>query len=294
MIKKGFSYTGIFFLKLLSLLPFSILYIISDLLFAILYYIFRYRRKVVQENLRNSFPDKTEAQLAVIEKAYYRHLADLIIEIVKLDSITEKQILERVKFKNLEVITNLLNDGKSVLACTAHYSNWELGMMAFGICIPAKSYVIYKPLNNTAFDKWFYKVRTRTGNIFITMRQTLRAVAATKNEVTAFCFAGDQTPIREEARHWINFLNQPTAVITGIEKIALQTGRIPIYLDMQRVRRGYYEVECTLINTELAPAGTTEFPITAATFALLENIIRKNPPFWLWSHRRWKHKPIAE
>ncbi|HKG08265.1 MAG TPA: lysophospholipid acyltransferase family protein, partial [Pedobacter sp.] len=177
----------------------------------------------------------------------------------------------------------------SILACTGHYGNWELGMMALGRKIPGKAYVIYKPLSNNSFDKWFYDIRTKSGNLFIPMRQTLRQVAATRNQTTMFCFAGDQTPVKDEARFWINFLNQPTPVLIGMEKIAMQTDRPVIYFNMRHVKRGYYEVDCHLICEK--PSETRENEITKATFSFLEQIINTAPAYWLWSHRRWKHKP---
>jgi KDO2-lipid IV(A) lauroyltransferase len=289
MIKKSFSYIGISFLNFLSLLPLSMLYQFATFGYLILYRIFGYRKKVVRENLRNSFPNKSPQELLKLEKTFFKYLANLIFEVIKLPSITDRELEKRVKFNNLHLITDYFDRGESVLACTGHYGNWELGMMALGLKIPAKAYVIYKPLSNSAFDTWFYKTRTKSGNVFIPMRQTLRAVAGTRNQVTMFCFAGDQTPVKDEAHFWIDFLNQPTPVLLGVEKIALQTNRPVIYFNMQLIKRGYYEVDCYLVSEK--PAETEEHEITRATFGRLEKIINNNPSYWLWSHRRWKHKP---
>jgi len=289
MIKKSFSYIGISFLNFLSLLPMSVLYQFAALGYLLLYRIAGYRKTVVRENLSNSFPEKTAEEILKIEKTFFRYLADLIFEVIKLRSISDAELNKRVKFNNLELITGYFDRGESILACTGHYGNWELGMMALGLKIPEKAYVIYKPLSNKQFDSWFYETRTRSGNLFIPMRQTLRSVAATKNQTTMFCFAGDQTPVKDEARLWINFLNQPTPVLPGIEKIALQTNRPVIYFNMQLIKRGYYEIDCSLICEK--PKESQEHEITRATFSFLENIIQTNPAYWLWSHRRWKHKP---
>jgi KDO2-lipid IV(A) lauroyltransferase len=289
MIKKSFSYIGISFLNFLSLFPLSFLYVLSKGGYYFIYYVFRYRRLVVRQNLTNSFPEKTALQIVALEKTFYRYFADLIIEVIKLSGISESELLKRVKFNNLELVEDYLKNGQSVLACTGHYGNWELGMVALGWRLKSTAYVIYKPLSNVAFDKWLLKIRTSTSNFFIPMRQTLRSIASTRNKLTMYCFAGDQTPVKDEARVWIDFLQQPTPVLQGIEKIALQTNRPVIYFNMQLVKKGYYEVDCYLVAEK--PAETKEGEITRRNFALLEEIINRQPAYWLWSHRRWKHKP---
>ena len=266
-----------------------LLHVFASLAYYFVYYILAYRKEVVRINLSNSFPAKSPKEIIALEKSFFRFFSDMLFEVIKLRSISKKEILSRVKFNNLELVKNYIDSGQSILACTGHYGNWELGIMALGLQLPAKAYVIYKPLSNEVFDNWFYKVRTKTSNIFISMRQTLRALAATRNQTTAFCFAGDQTPIRGEARVWIDFLNQPTPVLLGLEKIAHQTDRPVIYFNMQRVARGRYEVDCYLICEK--PSLTTEHEITRRNFTQLEQIINKEPAYWLWSHRRWKHKP---
>ncbi len=289
MIKKTFSYIGIFFLNFLSILPMRLLYVFASLSYYFIYYIFQYRKKVVHDNLSNSFPGKTPAEIVQLKKTFFKYFADMLFEVIKLQSISDVELLKRVKFNNLELVTNYLDKQESILACTGHYGNWELGMMALGVKIPAKAYVIYKPLSNDVFDDWFYKIRTRTNNLFIPMRQTLRSLATSRNQTTMFCFAGDQTPIKDEAKVWIDFLNQPTPVLLGLEKIALQTDRPVIYFNMQWVKRGYYEVDCYRICEK--PSSTEAHEITKRNFQMLEQIINKNPAYWLWSHRRWKHKP---
>lgn len=289
MIKKSFSYIGISFLNLLSRLPLSFLYLLSKVGYLILYYLLQYRKKVVHTNLKNSFPNKSNQEIIKIEKDFFRYLSNLIFEIIKLSTISNSEIKKRVKFNNLELVESYINRGESILACTGHYGNWELGMMAVGLRIKATAYVIYKPLSNPIFDDWFYKIRTSTSNLFVPMRQTLRSIASTRNQTTMYCFAGDQTPAKDEARVWINFLNQPTPILPGIEKIARQTNRPVIYFNMQLIKRGYYEVDCYIVSDN--PKSLSEGEITQKNFALLEEIITKNPAYWLWSHKRWKHKP---
>lgn len=286
MIKKGFSHIGIFFLYVLSLFPLPVLHVVARLLYYPLYYFVGYRRKVVRENLEKSFPEKDLKEIIYIEKTFYKYLADVVVEIIKMSTISKEELLKRVKFTNLAQIEGYFAKGESVLACTGHYGNWELCMLALGANLSAPEYVIYKPLSNKIFEKWFLHVRTRFGNVFVAMRQTLRMVIATKDSPTMFCFASDQTPTRDEAQYTLHFLNQPTAVLLGLEKIALQTDRPVFYFDVVSVKRGYYEVTCVPLC--LSPKSTNDHEITDLLFQSLEKRIKLSPAFWLWSHRRWK------
>jgi len=290
MIKKSFSYIGIFFLNFLSVLPLSVLYFISTVGYYVVYYLFPYRKQVVRENLSISYPEKSEAEIIAIEKQFFRYFNDLVVEVIKMNAISRSELKKRVKFTNLHLVEDYFNRGESVLACTGHYGNWELCMLALGAELSKPEYVIYKPLHNEAFDNWFYKIRTRFGNHFIPMRQTLRSIAATKNEPTMYCFAGDQTPAGIEARSWIDFMHQDTPVLMGLEKIAVQTNRPIFYFNAKVVRRGYYEVDCMPMCLE--PKATEPMEITKMQFALLESILREEPAYWLWSHKRWKHKRV--
>ncbi|TCC90250.1 lauroyl acyltransferase [Pedobacter frigiditerrae] len=286
MIKKGILHIGLFFLYLLSLLPLSILHFFARLIYYPLYHIVKYRRKVVRENLQKSFPEKSVKEIIRIEKSFYKYLADLIFEIIKLNTISEKELRKRVKFNGLEQIEAYFSKGESVLACTGHYGNWELCMLALGLNLSATEYVIYKPLASELFEKWFQKLRTRFGNEFVPMRQTLRKVIATKDQPTMFCFAADQTPVKEETQYTLQWLNQPTAVLLGLEKIALQTNRPIFYFDVIKVKRGYYEVDCLLLCEE--PKVTEGHEITDKLYEFLNKTIQAKPDFWLWSHKRWK------
>jgi KDO2-lipid IV(A) lauroyltransferase len=289
MIKQNASKLGILILNLLSLLPLQVLYILADFLYYLLYYLVGYRRKVVQENLRNSFPEKADAELAAIERKYYRHLTSLIVEIIKMANISKAELQRRFRYKNLELITDYLNRGESTFACSAHYGNWEWGTLAIGLQTSAEVYAIYKPVSNEIFGQWFTDIRSRFGNHLIPMRQTLRALTDTKDRATLFLFGNDQTPQKSESTYWIDFLHQPTAILPGLEKLALRTNRPVFYLKTTILKRGYYEVECVPISME--PALTTPNDITIAHVRILENIIKEEPAYWLWSHRRWKHKP---
>lgn len=286
MIIKGFSYIGTYFLYILSQFPLPILLFFARLWYYFIYHVIGYRKKVVRENLQKSFPEKSLKEIITIEKTFFKYLADLIFEIIKLNSISEKELRKRVKFNGLAQVEAYFERGESVLACTGHYGNWELCMLALGLNLSAPEYVIYKPLSNEIFEKWFQKWRTRFGNKFIPMRQTLRQIIATKDEATMFCFASDQTPVKEETQYSLQFLNQQTAVLLGLEKIALQTNRPIFYFDVIKVNLGYYEIDCLLLCEE--PKATKEHEITNLLFEFLNKTIQREPAFWLWSHKRWK------
>jgi len=287
MIKKGFSHIGIFFLYLLAWLPLPVLQMISRLLYYPLYYLIGYRKKVVRENLEKSFPEKSRNEIIQIEKAYFRYFTDLVLEIVQMSAISRRALARRVTFKRLEEIEKHLKNGQGVLACTGHFGNWEICALALSAVLQGGTdYVIYKPLSNKVVEEWFLKMRTRFGAVFIAMRQTLRTVVATKDQPTLFCFASDQSPVRGEVQYTLPFLHQPTAALLGLEKIALQTNRPIIYFDVKVLKRGYYEVDCVPICPD--PRQTKEHEITDLFFKLLEDSIRQAPPYWLWSHRRWK------
>jgi KDO2-lipid IV(A) lauroyltransferase len=292
MLKRVPSYIGLFFLYALSLLPLRVLYIFSALLYRMLYYIFGYRRAVVRTNLKNSFPEKSIEEINSIEKRYYKYLAALIFEIIKMSTISKSELQRRFKFKNIDQINNYFERGESVLACSAHYGNWEWGTLSIGLSSKGSTYAIYKPLSNKVFDQWFSHIRTRFGNRLIAMRQTYRAISESKDTPTLFLFGNDQAPPREESHQWRTFLNQQTSVQLGMEKIAIKTNRPIYYLKLTVVKRGYYEVECVPLC--LHPNQSSQHEITELHTRLLEKLIREKPEYWLWSHKRWKHQPTPQ
>ena len=278
-----------FLLKLISLLPFWLLYLLSDLLFFFIYYIFKYRRNVVQINLANAFPGKSSEERTDIERRFYSFLADMIVESIKSISITQKELTERYQFENLEAIKKHLNAGRSVIAVSGHYGNWEWGPLGIVLELDCDILVVYKPLSDKKFDHLINSIRSRFGTIMIPMKQTLRKVAEYKNKPHVLVLVGDQTPTRDESQYFTNFLNQPTAVFLGVEKIAVKTNNPIIYFSIKRIKRGYYKsVVKELINN---PKDCAEYEITDAHTRELEDLIREMPDYWLWSHKRWKFKP---
>ncbi|QNN42259.1 lysophospholipid acyltransferase family protein [Pedobacter roseus] len=289
MINKGLSNVGIFLLNMLSLLPLFILYRLADAFYMLIFYVFGYRRKVVKENLVNAFPEKTATEIYAIEKRFYKFLASLFIEVIKMKSISKKELNKRVKFKNTDLVEAYLKNNESVIFCSSHYGNYEWVCMAIGLNFSGEHYPIYKPLSSESFNNWFLTMRSKFGNQMVAMRQTLRAIQASKNVATMFTFGSDQAPSKDESNYWTMFLNQESSIQLGVEKIARKTNRPVFYLKINHLKRGYYEVDCVPIC--LNPAETAEFEITEMHTHFLEDMIKEAPAYWLWSHRRWKYKP---
>jgi KDO2-lipid IV(A) lauroyltransferase len=290
MIKKGLTSLAIFFLYLVSLLPFWLLYLIADFLYVVIYYVVGYRRKVVQVNLLNSFPEKTEAERAAIEKKYFHYLADLLVETIKAITLSEKEIMRRMFLTNEDLVPDYYKQNKSVAIAVGHYGNWEWAVLRTSfICPQHKRVIIYKPLQDKAADDMYIKVRSKFGVTMVPMKATLRKMIEFRNELSLTVFASDQTPVREEAHFFTPFLNQPTAVFLGIEKISTLFNSVVIFADIRRVKRGYYQ--CTFVPLVEEPKQAAEHDITVAHVQYLEKVIREEPPYWLWSHRRWKFKP---
>ncbi len=289
MLKKAADSIGIFFWYLFSLLPFWFLYLVSDGLYVFIYYVAKYRRRVVRENLKNSFPDKSEAELLKIEKQYFRYMGDLLVETFKMISISEKELRTRMHMKNPEIVEHYFSQGKSIIAAAGHYGNWEMSALAFGMLTKNKTIIVYKPLTNPRFDAFLNKQRARFGSMLVTMKQTLRTMISLKDERTVSVLASDQTPGVNEVTYFTTFLNQPTAVFLGIEKIAKMTDAAVVFYRIECVKRGYYTYE--LVPLVDNPKETAQYEITNMQVGYLEKQIQETPQYWLWSHRRWKFKP---
>jgi KDO2-lipid IV(A) lauroyltransferase len=279
---------------LLSKLPLSVLYIKSDVLAFILYRIAGYRKKVVRENLKNAFPDKTPAERKSIEKQYYRNLADIIIEVIKWRSISREELLKRFRFENMELFHDAFKRGQGIIIAIGHCGNWEWMGTTLGLISDKKGYAVVKPLSDPRFNKYMMKLRHRLNpDSTIPFKETFRRMLVTKKkELTFNVFAADQTPTRDEINYWTDFMNQDTGFFLGIEKIARSLDFTVLFVDIVREKRGYYKGVMSLISD--APSETAEYEITEGYVKSLETAIRNNPSNWLWSHRRWKHQRNSE
>jgi KDO2-lipid IV(A) lauroyltransferase len=275
----------------LSRMPFWLLHLKAEGLRLLLYYVIGYRKKVVFANLRNSFPEKSEKEIRKIAWHYYRNISDLIMEVIKINGISEKQIRERMTLKNFEVVEKYILEGRSFIASTGHIGNWEWLGVRLSLDTRFTTFAVVKPLTDPFFDKWIISMRMKfqqTGKI--DYRNVLKEMIRHKNSVNMTIIAGDQTPTASEINYWTPFLNQETAVFLGTEKIAKILDIPVIFFDTQRIKRGHYQMEFKLITDK--PKETAEFEITEAHVRLLEDAIKRNPDNWLWSHRRWKHKRV--
>lgn len=275
----------------ISLLPFRLLYLLSDLTYLLLYKLIRYRTKVVRVNLENSFPENSAQEIKRIEIEFYRYFCDLVLETVKSLTIKPHALKTHVKFDDTTVFRNLYKQGQSVIIVMGHLGNWELGGARFSLDPYHQLFVVYHPLSNKYLDRLVYNMRTRLGNRLYAMKDTFRGMILNKNEVTATAFIADQTPLPKGA-YWTTFLNQDTPIFVGTAKIAKKLNYPIIYVSVKRPKRGYYEISSELLIQN--PTSLTENEISECHTRRLERDIRDNPHIWLWTHRRWKHKKLNE
>jgi Kdo2-lipid IVA lauroyltransferase/acyltransferase len=278
---------------IITLLPLPVLYLFSDFLFLILYYFPSYRRKIVADNLKNSFPEKSEKELRSIEKKFYRHLADLFVEVLKLSHMSEPELARRYKIFNTELLDRLLAEKRDIAGICGHYNNWEW-MIVLPCFTKYKVVTIYKPLQNKHFDRFMNKMRSRYGMVLTPMSSIIRDIIADrKNGINTISgFITDQIPAKGDITYWTRFLNQDTAVFTGVEKIAMKYDMAVLYYNIRKIKRGYYNVYIEPLFEHTS--GLPEHAITESHVRRLEETIREKPEYWLWSHRRWKHKKPAD
>jgi Kdo2-lipid IVA lauroyltransferase/acyltransferase len=278
---------------ILTLLPLPVLYIFSDLLYLVLYHVVSYRRKVVADNLKNSFPEKTDEERKSIEKKFYRHLADLIIETFKLSHMTIAEQKKRFTYSNLDIIDKLREEKRDIIAVLGHYNNWEWPTL-LPYFLKYKTIIIFKPLQNKYFNSFINNQRSRFGIVLTPTSQVIREIINyRKNDInTLSVFISDQIPSKGDIKYWTTFLNQDTAVFTGAGKIASKYDMAVVFFHIQKVKRGHYNLDIELLYDHTA--GLSEDVITETHVRRLEETIKEKPENWIWSHRRWKHKKPVE
>lgn len=288
MQRIGF-YLFYIFIWPFTLLPVRIQYWCSNLLYLVIFYFVRYRRKVVIQNLKNSFPEFSQENIKHIEKVYYRHMCDSLIETFMLIHFSNKDILKRFKFKNPEIIQQYYRQNRNVAAVFGHYGNWEW-LCSLSLVTSYKVLALYRPLNNPFFDRLMIKFRSKYGVQAVHANRVLKEILIHQNQKvpTMTLFLGDQRPARKYIQYWTKFLNQDTPVFLGVEKISMKLDHVVVFIKIQKIKRGYYEVE--FIPLFEKPVETKPYEITEKHLSVLEEIIREKPEYWLWSHRRWKHK----
>lgn len=275
------------FFKFLSRLSLGVLYGISDVLYFLLRYVVRYRRAVILENLRLSFPEKSATDIQQITNGFYHNLADIIVETIKLPALTAGQLRQHVRITNPELVQAHIQAGEVVIGMASHQCNWEwLAQAAQVYGIPVD--VVFKPLSSEFSGKLLYYIRSRFGGNVVSMHNLPRHMAANKDNPRLIELGSDQVPDVPEQAYWIDFLHRDSPFYPGSERLARRQKMPVFYMEIVRLRRSYYEARFIPIAEppyDGLPLGT----IMERYRDLLETSIRNHPSDWLWSHKRWKH-----
>lgn len=275
-------------------LPFRALYALSDVIFVLIYFVVRYRRKVVMKNLRESFPEKSDSEISAVCRQFYRNFSDYIVETVKLGHISDSQMKERMEIVGIETVDRLFSEGRSIVMMFSHCFNWEWApsITLWSSYKPSDKIVyaqVYRHLDNQWFDNYFLKLRSRFGSVSYDKRVVLRHLLQLRRRgvLSITGFMSDQKPSHGDTPHVVNFLNHPTAMITGTETLARKLDQAVLYWDVEKPSRGHYRLTVKLIAEH--PAQLPEFAVTDSYARLLEETIRRTPANWLWTHKRWKY-----
>lgn len=289
---KEFLYNiiyGIFYL--VSKLPYRALYVISDIANLVLYHIVRYRRDIVRRNITSAFPEKSLEECIAIEHGFYRWFCDYFVETVKLMSVSRQELLRHIEFRGTDKIEECFDRGQTCAGILGHYGNWEL-LSATGLVIKkhpeAVIGLIYHPLRSQLFDRLFINMRQSMGGVCVPKKDILRYLVSfrSQNLMNLFGYIADQAPRYRNIHLWLPFLNHDTPVFTGAERIMRKMNNAVFYIDVERPERGKYIYTFKLMTDK--PGEMPEFEITKKFFVMLEQTIRREPRFYLWSHNRWK------
>ena len=280
------KYLLLILLWIFSLLPIQILYLISKIIRFIVYDILCYREKVVIDNIQNTFIEKSQTEVIKLKNNFYDYFFELIVEIIKLLSISKDELNKRFTFSNINVIKQALKKNKSVIVVVGHYGNWEWALRSASNLIDTKIIGVYKRINNTVFEWLLLKIRSNTNVLPVEIKSLPRELV-NNNEKKIYAMVADQSPTLEQSNVRINFLNRDTLVYTGVEKISKKYNMPVFYLNIKLTSKGYYESTFEEINSKNINGKKLE--ITKEFFSKLENQIKSEPRLWLWSHKRWKH-----
>ncbi|RLA53310.1 MAG: lipid A biosynthesis (KDO)2-(lauroyl)-lipid IVA acyltransferase [Gammaproteobacteria bacterium] len=279
--------------RLLSWLPFPVLYATAQIAYLLLYYVAGYRKAVVRENLGKAFPEKNEKEITVLAKKFYLQLAQVALEIVKARRMNKADFRQRVKIVNPELMQRCSNDYQdSVILLTIHQGNWEWMLHGVTCAMNIPIDPVYKPLHNKTVDRLIFDIRSQFGSRPLSMARATRDILRRRREFRVFVMVADQSPVRRERSYWTEFMNQQAAVYTGAETIAKMTQFPVLFAQCRRRSRGHYELEFH----ELArpPYDKDSHAITDSYVRMAEQAIRSEPQSWLWSNRRWKRDLAQE
>ena len=276
---------------LMSLLPMRIHYLISDLMYPLVYYIVRYRRKIVRKNLTRSFPEKSLGEIKRIERRFYRFFCDYFVENIKALTISKENMMKRMVFDNMDIVEETFKTNQFIFLYLGHFCNWEyIASLSWWMPEGTTTAQLYARLHNDFMDHLFFKIRSRYGGENINKKEALRRIIAIQKsgQKTLIGFISDQGPKRQNIHLWVDFLHQDTPVFTGTERIAKKVNAAVLYGEMKRTKRGYYV--CHFIPMTTEPNLFEEHDMTRLYMHMLEQDIIKDPARWLWSHNRWKRQ----
>ncbi|MFN4285170.1 MAG: lysophospholipid acyltransferase family protein [Lacibacter sp.] len=279
-------YVVYFLLRALSLLPLRILYLLSDVAYLLLVYGVGYRKKVVLQNLKIAFPEKTDAERTRIMKAFYHNLCDTFIEIIKLLHWNKEELLRRMT-GDAALINQWKNSDRNVQVITGHFFNWEIANLSVAPRSTLPFVAVYMPLTNKVMERIFYKFRSKTGTILIPATDFKSKASRYLKQQYALILVGDQNPGNPTRAWWMYFFSKPAPFVTGPAKGAISRNTVVLYADFYKVKRGYYHFELELITEN--PQQYTEAELTRLLVRRVEQSVRRRPDNYLWSHRRWKH-----
>lgn len=244
---------------------------------------------MVFSNLQKAFPEQTDKEIAKIAEDFYKNLADIVVETIKVLSLSKATLEKKVKFRNINQPIKVQEEGNSLIVLCGHTANWEWLLLACSMKSPFPIDAVYKPLSNKFFDKLMLRIRTRFGAVPLPMQEVPRSLVNRRNIIRGIAMVADQTPPRNDIQHWNFFLQQETPWYVGGEKIARMAQMPVFYVGMRRIRRGEYEVFFEKISEPPYEKANAKYPIINRFSDKLEQSIMENPEQWLWSHRRWKH-----
>lgn len=273
---------------LISILPFRILYWVSDLLFLILYYVLGYRKKTVMENLKIAFPEKTEEELKRIMKEFYHHFLDIFMEMIKTFTISNEEILKRFKLTNQEELDAFMARNNNVILMSSHYANFEW-LFSLNLRIQHKGFAAYKKVNNKYMNDFIVRSRSRFNSTLVPTKEMIQTMEDndSKNINCIYGMLCDQSPKLVKTYHWSNFFGVKVPVISGTEMLAKKYNYAVIYIETTKVKRGFYEAKMEILSEN--PREVPDFEITDLFMKKLEAKIRKNPAYYFWTHKRFKY-----
>lgn len=275
-------------IKPISLLPYPIIYGISNVISFLFFYIIPYRKKTVTKNIKNSFPQKDKKELNTIARKFYTHLSDIIVESIKLFSISQKQIDYRFSIENPEILQTYFDQGRDVILVGGHYNNWEILAVGINQIVPHDCIGIYTKLSDPFFDDKMKSSRSKFGLKMINTREVTSNFIKKNKTPRMTIFGADQSPTYSKNIHWTNFLNQDTAVALGTERFSKKYNLPVIFCSINKRKRGIYSAKLSVLTEN--PLDTEDGEITEMHTSKLENQINTQPEFWLWTHKRWKRK----